>query len=117
MIDVRVGRGFATGLMAAVLVSASAAMAADAAQGKQAVARAGCWQCHGYEGQGGVAGPKIAPEPIPFDTFSAFVRTTSRQMPPYREAVLADSDLADIYAYLQSAPNPADPKSIPLLSQ
>jgi len=117
MIEVRIVCGVAAGLVAAILVAAGPAQAADAAKGKQTFARAGCWQCHGYEGQGGVAGPKIAPEPIPFETFSSFVRTTSRQMPPYSEAVLSDADLADIHAYLQSVPKPPDPKSIPLLNQ
>ncbi len=45
------------------------------------------------------------------------MRSTNRQMPPYREPVLPNEDLADIYAYLQSIPKAADPKSIPLLSQ
>ena len=30
------------------------------------------------EGQGGAAGPRIAPDPIPDETFAAFLRTTSR---------------------------------------
>ena len=38
-------------------------------------------------------------------------------MPPYTEKVLPNDDLADIYAYLQSIPKPADYKSIPLLNQ
>jgi mono/diheme cytochrome c family protein len=38
-------------------------------------------------------------------------------MPPYTEKVLSNDDLADIYAYLQSIPKPADYKSIPLLNQ
>jgi hypothetical protein len=38
-------------------------------------------------------------------------------MPPYREAVLSDPDLADIYAYLQSIPAAKDAKDIPLLQQ
>jgi hypothetical protein len=38
-------------------------------------------------------------------------------MPPYPEAILSNADLADIYAYLQSIPKPADYKSIPLLNQ
>jgi mono/diheme cytochrome c family protein len=38
-------------------------------------------------------------------------------MPPYREAVLSDADLADIYAYLQSIPQPKEVKDIPLLQQ
>jgi hypothetical protein len=36
-------------------------------------------------------------------------------MPPYREAVLPNDDLADIYAYLQSVPAVPDYKTIPLL--
>jgi hypothetical protein len=37
-------------------------------------------------------------------------------MPPYREAILPNDDLADIYAYLQSIKPAADYKSIPLLN-
>jgi len=33
----------------------------------------------------------------------------------YREEILSDADLADIYAYLQSIPKPPDANSIPLL--
>ena len=47
----------------------------------------------------------------------AFVRTTNRAMPPYREVVLPNEDLADIHAYLQSIPKPASYKTIPLLNQ
>jgi hypothetical protein len=64
-----------------------------------------------------VAGPKLAPDPMPSEAFVAFVRTTNRRMPPYREPVLPDQDLADIYAYMQSVPKAADYKSIPLLNQ
>jgi mono/diheme cytochrome c family protein len=94
-----------------------AAFAASADNGKKRYVEAGCWQCHGGVGQGGIAGPKLAPEPIPQETFVTFVRTTNRAMPPYREPVLSDSDLADIYAYLQTIPKSPDPKSIPLLNQ
>src|SRR5262249_21034241 len=62
-------------------------------------------------------GPKLAPDPIPVETFTAFVRTTNRAMPPYSEAILSNDDLADIHAYLQTIPKPADHKSIPLLNQ
>ena len=55
-------------------------------------------------GQGGITGPKLAPDPMPVEAFNAYVRTTNRAMPPYREAVLSNEDLADIYAYLQSIP-------------
>ncbi len=76
----------------------------------------GCWQCHGTVGQGGDHRPaRLAPDPMPLEAFAAFVRTTNRAMPPYREAVLSNEDLADIYAYLQSIPKPPDYKTIPLL--
>jgi mono/diheme cytochrome c family protein len=91
------------------------AFAASAEKGKAAFARNGCWQCHGYQGQGGVTGPRLAPDPLPFEALSAFVRTTSRAMPPYREAILPDADLEDIYAYLQSIPKGPEAGSIPLL--
>jgi mono/diheme cytochrome c family protein len=66
-------------------------------------------------GQGGVAGPKLAPNPMPYEALASFVRNTNRQMPPYSEAVLSNDALADIYAYLQSAPPTPDYKTIPLL--
>lgn len=97
------------------LLAGSSAMAADAAKGKQTFVKAGCFQCHGYLGQGGV-GPKLGPGPLPYEAFSGFVRTTNRQMPPYSEQILSNNDLADIYAYLQSVPASPDAKSIPLLN-
>ena len=52
---------------------------------------------------------------MPIETFTAFVRTTNRAMPPYSEAILSNGDLEDIHAYLQTIPKPAE--SIPLLNQ
>lgn len=93
------------------------AHAASAEHGKTVFMQKGCWECHGTQGQGMVTGPRLAPNPIPFETLSAFVRSSNRAMPPYREAVLSDADLADIYAYLQSVPKPVDVKGTPLLQQ
>jgi hypothetical protein len=59
----------------------------------------------------------LAPDPLPYDGFSAFVRSTNRAMPPYSEKVLPNGDLEDIHAYLASIPKAKDHKSIPLLSQ
>ena len=98
-----------------LLAGQGAAFAASAENGKRLFMKAGCWQCHGTVGQGGVAGPRIAPEPLPYEALAAFVRTTNRAMPPYRETVLSNSDLADIYAYLQSIPKPPESDSLPLL--
>ena len=103
--------------VAAVLViSHVAALAASAEKGKAAFVKNGCWQCHGFVGQGGLAGPKIAPDPLPLAALSAFLRNSNGAMPPYMEAVLSNEDLADIHAYLQAIPKAADYKSIPLLN-
>jgi len=101
----------------AFLACDNAALAASAERGKAAFMHAGCWQCHGTAGQGSIAGPKLAPDPLPFETLSAFVRSSSRAMPPFREEVLSDADLADIYAYLQSIPPAPAVDSIPLLRE
>jgi mono/diheme cytochrome c family protein len=103
-------------LLQICVIQVGAAIAASPEHGNTVFMKSGCWQCHGTVGQGG-AGPRIAPDPLPYDTFAAFVRTTSRAMPPYREKILSDADLADIYAYLQSIPKPADAKNIPLLQR
>ena len=54
---------------------------------------------------------------MPYEALSAFIRSSSRSMPPYKEAVLPNEDLQDIYAYLQSVPASPDPKTIPLLNE
>ena len=108
-------------LLIAALVFVAPAQAASleelvsAENGKRVFMQVGCWQCHGTVGQGGAAGPKIAPDPLPYETLAAFVRTTNRAMPPYREAVLSNADLADIHAYLESIPKPPAADSLPLL--
>jgi mono/diheme cytochrome c family protein len=101
-------------------MSGHGAYAASADKGRTAFIKFGCWQCHGTQGQGSVAtsnGKVIAPDPMPYEGFSAFVRSTNRGMPPYSEKILPNDDLADIHAYLQSIPKPRDAKSIPLLNQ
>ena len=103
-----------------VLASGSAFAAGDAAKGKAKFVTYGCWQCHGFEGQGSAVtslGKVLAPDPLPWDTFSAFVRSTNRAMPPYSEVVLPNDDLADIHAFLSSIPKTKDYKTIPLLNQ
>jgi ubiquinol-cytochrome c reductase cytochrome c subunit len=88
----------------------------DATNGKKLFVSYGCYQCHGYEGQGSTAtGPRLAPRPIPFAAFSKQLRKPSSEMPPYTAKVATDAQLADIYAFLQSVPAPKDPDTIPLL--
>lgn len=104
-------------LVVGLAAGANGAFAASADNGKTAYVKHGCWQCHGFLGQGGVAGPKIAPDPIPLEALVAFLRSSNRTMPPYREAILSNADIADIHAYLASLPKPADPKTITLLNR
>jgi len=103
---------FVSGLLCVPLAQA----AGSADKGKAAYVKNGCWQCHGLAGQGGVAGPKLAPNPMPLEALSAFVRNTRGAMPPYQSAILSEADLADIHAWLQSLPKAKDYKSIPLLN-
>lgn len=96
---------------------ATPVLAADAAKGKTAFMKNGCWQCHGDVAQGGAAGKTLAPKPMPFEAFNVFVRNSNGPMPPYPKEILSDADLADIHAYLLSIPAAKDYKSIPLLNQ
>jgi ubiquinol-cytochrome c reductase cytochrome c subunit len=105
---------------ASLLLGQLPAMAASAEKGKAAFVKNGCWQCHDFNGQGSVAtsaGRVIADTPLPFDAFKAYVRDPGGAMPPFHVEILSDSDLADIYAYLESLPKPKPAKDIPLLNQ
>ena len=107
-------------MLIGVSVAHEPVLAASADHGKAVFIQKGCWQCHGTMGQGSImtsGGKRLAPNPLPWETFSYFVRSTNRAMPPFSEKVLSDSDLADIYAYLQSIPKPPEANSIPLLNQ
>jgi ubiquinol-cytochrome c reductase cytochrome c subunit len=86
----------------------------SAAEGKKLFVSYGCYQCHGYEAQGSSAtGPRLGPRPIAFTAFSRYVRQPTGAMPPYTAKVVSDTDLANIYAFVQSRPAP--PSNIPLL--
>jgi ubiquinol-cytochrome c reductase cytochrome c subunit len=103
--------------LAVGLVVGQWASASASEKGKTLYVKHGCWQCHGFVGQGGIAGPAIAPNVMPLEAMTSFIRNANRAMPPYREAVLPNADMADIHAYLVSIPKPVDPKSVPLLNQ
>src|SRR5262245_66443989 len=95
---------------------APSAPSGNAKAGQALFLKIGCYQCHGSEGQGGAAGPRIGRSPmLAFRAFVGYVRAPRGEMPPYTEKVLAEKDLADIYAYLSSLPPPPALDSIPLL--
>jgi len=95
--------------------AAPGAPAGNAETGRTLWVSTGCWQCHGYEGQGGAAGPRLSARNLPWTGFSAYVRRPTNQMPLYTEKVLPTADLAHIYAFVQSRPAP--PQNIPLLQK
>ena len=93
-----------------------AAPAGSTQNGKKIYSSYGCYQCHGYEAQGG-PGTRLAPRPIAFAAFSKYVRRPTGEMPPYTSKVVSDKELADIYAFLQGLPAAASANSISLLSK
>jgi mono/diheme cytochrome c family protein len=90
--------------------------AGDAANGKKLFLRDGCYECHGYAGQGGVAGARIAvigPNP---QGLIRYVRAPAGAMPAYTDKVITDQQLTDIHAYLQTMAKAKPAKDIPLLN-
>jgi mono/diheme cytochrome c family protein len=80
----------------------------DVKHGKDLFTKYSCYACHGYSGQNG-NGARLVPMKFAPAAFIAYVRNPPRanQMPSYSAKVLADSDLADIYAYIKSLPDSA----------
>ncbi len=97
----------------------AAISSANTQNGQRLYSNYGCYECHGNEGQGSeqTGGSRIGPIRIPFPAFVAYVRQPTGQMPPYASKAVSDAGLADIYAFLQSRPESAPAKSIPLLNQ
>ena len=94
----------------------AATPAGNAENGRKLFASDGCYECHGREAQGSTAtGPRLAPRPMAFAALSRYVRQPTGQMPPYTSKVVSDADLADIYAFLQSRPEPPPLETIQLL--
>src|SRR3989441_6039083 len=87
----------------------------NAQQGKDLYLRYSCYACHGYDGHGG-AGARLGPMRMNLPRFAAYVRNP-RQMPPYTAQVLADTQLADLWAYIKSLPQSAAARGIPPLTK
>jgi mono/diheme cytochrome c family protein len=104
-------------MLATVSLAAQSPAAGNAENGKRQFVKLGCYTCHGYQGQGGGAGAKLAPHPIADTALIAYVRHPAGSMPPFTKKVVSDQDLKDIHAYLASVPAPPPAKDIPLLNQ
>lgn len=105
----------ATLTLAARPASAQTAPHGDPSRGKAIFAAYGCWQCHGYQGQGSNAGPKLAPTPLPYQAFDHQLRWPRDRMPIYTAKTTSDQDAADMYAYLSGIPKAKAVADIPLL--
>lgn len=106
-------------LVAATLLAGGIAFAQDAApqgsaeNGKKLFTADGCYQCHGYAGQGAPGyAPRIAPKLLPYQAFLNQLRRPRAEMPPYEAAIVSDQQVADIYAFLKTQKED-DPKVVP----
>lgn len=96
---------------------ASAQQTGNADNGKKLFIRDGCWECHGYAGQGSRDGARIAATVLTEQAFIRYVRKPAGAMPAFVEKILPDPQLVDIYAYVKSLPKAKAVKDIPLLNQ
>jgi mono/diheme cytochrome c family protein len=104
-------------LLARSVADAQAPATANAVNGRRLFEKDGCFQCHGYAGQGGRDGARLAATAMNAQSFMRYVRRPFGAMPAFTAKVLPDEELADIYAYLKSLPTAAAAKDIPALSR
>ncbi len=84
-------------LVAGICIGAAATQEDEATdRGKKDYVEMGCYQCHGYQGQGG-AGPRIAPKPLSLEVFTRLVRRPPNVMPAYSPKVISDEKLKRIH--------------------
>ena len=101
-------------LVAAIAFSQSSGTAEN---GKRLFLRDGCWECHGYAGQGSRDGARIASTALNAQGLIRYVRRPAGAMPAYIDKVITDQELTDIWAYLKTLPGPKPVKDIPILDQ
>jgi mono/diheme cytochrome c family protein len=107
-------------LLTALPSPAQNAPTGNAQKGSQAFVSHTCSTCHGAQGEGraissSLVAPQIAPPGRLYSDFVRLVRQPAGAMPPFSAQAVSDSDLADIYAFLQSA-NPAPPSHLSALT-
>jgi|SRR5436190_5201437 len=87
----------------------------DVENGRRVFVKDGCYECHGFAGQGGRDGARLAQTSMPAPSFVRYVRRPAGAMPAFTQKVLSDQELADIYAFLKSLPAAKPGAEIPLL--
>jgi mono/diheme cytochrome c family protein len=111
--------------LAVLLIAASSlaqqstppASTASAENGKKLFLRDGCWECHGYAGQGGRDGARLAETALTSNQFTRYIRRPTGAMPAYIEKVLSDAEAADIWAYVKTLTGPKTAREVPLLTE
>src|ERR1700756_5436021 len=82
--------------------------AGNAQKGKQIFETLGCNKCHGSEGEGvsgrgqSGGGPRIASTSLALPAFIQRVQKPKGVMPPFGSDRATESDLADVYAFLET---------------
>jgi mono/diheme cytochrome c family protein len=104
-------------LIGALALAPSFVLAQNVENGKKIFVRDGCYQCHGYAGQGSIAGARIGPPVLNAQGMIRYIRKPAGAMPAFSDKVLSDQEVNDIYAYLNTMPAPKPAKDIPLLNQ
>jgi mono/diheme cytochrome c family protein len=89
----------------------------NAANGQRLFVKDTCYFCHGYAGQGGRDGARIAATALSSQAFIRYLRRPFGAMPAFTAKVVSDQDVMDIHAYLKSLPVALPAKDIPLLNQ
>ena len=90
---------------------------AASTNGKKLYLSDGCWECHGYAGQGGRDGARLAETALSAAQFTRYIRRPTGAMPAYIDKVLSDAEAADIWAYLKTLTGPKAAKDVPLLME
>src|SRR5580704_3142821 len=104
-------------MLALVVMLPGFSFAQNAENGKRVFVRDGCYECHGYAGQGTIAGARLAPPVLNAQGMIRYIRKPAGAMPAFTDKVLSDQEVNDIYAYLKTIPAPKPVKDIPLLNQ
>jgi len=99
------------------LLAQTSPPAGNAESGKRLFNRDGCWECHGYAGQGGRDGARLADTALSTAQFTRYIRRPAGAMPAYIEKVLSDTEAADIWSYLKTLTGPKAAKDVPLLME
>ena len=88
----------------------AAAPVGDPAAGKVVftIGNTSCRNCHGTDGEGAYA-PALAGRMLPYERFRDYVRNPIGRMPGWIDRELTDQEIADLVAYFDSLPPPAEP--------